>query len=70
MGPSIRALREARGMTTEELAAAAGVNTELLARIERGQTSLKIDAAVRIAAALGVPTRELTASAQATAAGS
>lgn len=49
----IKALRETRGLTQEELARQAGANQATIARIEGGRAVPKLDLLARIAAALG-----------------
>lgn len=53
IGQRIAELRRAKGMTQEGLAAAAGVSTPSISRIERGEMSAGIDILGRIASALG-----------------
>lgn len=55
----IRELREARGLTQEELAAEAGTTSQQIGRLERGARSLRQDWMERIAAVLGVTPAEL-----------
>lgn len=57
-GPAIRAIREDSGLTVATLAAAAGISTGYLSRIERGERGTKgvnPDTAAAIAAALRKP---------------
>ncbi len=63
MGNRIRELREQRGMTTAQLAAAAGTSQPQITRLERGERKLSEEWMVRIAAALGVTPADLLASA-------
>lgn len=58
---NIRALRRRAGLTQEELADAAGIDSELLARIERGATDFGVSVLVAIANALHVAPDELLA---------
>lgn len=64
MGGRIRQLRQATGMTQEELAAGAGIGRVTLVRIERGEQSPRYDTLVALAAALGRPLAALLANGQ------
>lgn len=56
----IRELREARGMTQEQLAWKAKVTPGHLAQLERGEvTTPRLDVVRRVARALGVPLKDL-----------
>lgn len=55
LGQNIRALRLARGLTLRELGALCGIDPDILARYERGETNPRAAAVGKIAAALGVP---------------
>jgi transcriptional regulator with XRE-family HTH domain len=58
----IAALREARGWSNREaLVAASGLSYEVIAKLERGETRLKVDQVRRLADALGVEDTALTA---------
>lgn len=61
LGRRIRALRQERGLTLEDLAEAAGVHPSHLWRAEAGTADLNITLVtlVRIAQGLGVPTARL-----------
>lgn len=59
LGASVRELRQARGMTQKELAAAAGMSQPAVARFEAGGTVPTIALLERLAAALDA---ELTVS--------
>lgn len=48
-------MRQKKGMTQEQLAAATGVHRVTIARIETGEASPKAETLKRIADALGVP---------------
>ena len=50
----IRECRERRGMTLEQLAAAAGVERRVLADLEPGNRCPSLDTALELAEALGV----------------
>jgi len=50
----VRALREARGISLRELAAASGVSAPMLSQVERGETSPTLTVAGRIASGLGL----------------
>jgi transcriptional regulator with XRE-family HTH domain len=54
-GQAIRELREARGLTLDSLAAAAGMHTTYLSRIERAHSSPTWDKVTALASALGLP---------------
>jgi transcriptional regulator with XRE-family HTH domain len=59
LGRAVRALREERDMSQEELAAAAGISTPHLSYIERGGRNASVGVAARIARALGLAFSEL-----------
>lgn len=59
IGQVIRAIREARKATLEEVAFAANTNASNLSRIERGQQGYSPEVLERIAQALGVTVAEL-----------
>ena len=59
IGPSVRRLRLARGMTQRELAEAADCADPTLSRIERGRLVPSVELANRIAAALEVGVDDL-----------
>lgn len=59
IGQVIRAIREARKATLEEIAFAANTNASNLSRIERGRQGYSPEALDRIAQALGVTVAEL-----------
>lgn len=61
LGGRIRQLREAAGLTQEELATHAGIGRVTLVRIERGEQSPRYDTLVALAAALGHPLAPLLA---------
>jgi transcriptional regulator with XRE-family HTH domain len=54
-GQAIRDLREARGLTLDALASAAGMHTTYLSRIERGHSSPTWDKVTALAGALSLP---------------
>lgn len=54
-GATIKALREARGLTQEQLAHRAQLSRPYLANVEVGRKRLSVRAAARVAAALAVP---------------
>jgi XRE family transcriptional regulator, regulator of sulfur utilization len=63
VGQRIKRLREARGLTQQELAKAAGITQAMLSQIENGQRQgrqLRLDAVIRTAFALQVGIGELT----------
>jgi transcriptional regulator with XRE-family HTH domain len=59
MGARLRAARKARGLSTGQLAEAAGVTRGFLSQLERGMTSASIATTVRICTALGIRVGEL-----------
>lgn len=59
----IKALREQRDMTQEDLAVLVGVHQSKISHVETGRRGISFELAVKIAAALGVPVDELVASA-------
>ena len=52
VGPRVRALREAMGLSLRELALRCGVSSAMLSQVERGETSPTLQVATRIAAGL------------------
>jgi transcriptional regulator with XRE-family HTH domain len=52
VGPRVRALREAMGLSLRELALRCGVSAAMLSQVERGETSPTLAVAARIAAGL------------------
>src|SRR2546421_9355678 len=52
VGPRVRALREAEGLSLRDLADRSGVSAPMLAQVERGETSPTLTVAARIAAGL------------------
>jgi transcriptional regulator with XRE-family HTH domain len=61
MGNNVRELREARGLSQSDLAAKAGVNPKMLARIEEGRKQPAGETLRAVALALGVEPAELAA---------
>ena len=59
LGRRIRRAREQRGMTQSELAHAADVGANYVPRLERGEMVPSVEAAWRVARALGVSLDEL-----------
>jgi transcriptional regulator with XRE-family HTH domain len=53
LGERIKALRDEKGMSQEELAAAAEVSREYLSALERGRYKMTVSVLVRVARALG-----------------
>lgn len=58
-GARIRALRLASGMSQEEFAAAAEMNSKFAWRVEAGRQNLSLRSLARVAAALGTSISEL-----------
>jgi XRE family transcriptional regulator, regulator of sulfur utilization len=52
VGPRVRALREAEGLSLRDLAERSGVSAPMLSQVERGETSPTLQVAARIAAGL------------------
>jgi transcriptional regulator with XRE-family HTH domain len=52
VGPRVRALREAMGLSLRELALRCGVSAPMLSQVERGETSPTLQVATRIARGL------------------
>jgi transcriptional regulator with XRE-family HTH domain len=61
---AVRDTRESAALTTDELAARAGVTPSNLEAIERGERAPELETIVQIAAALGVSGAELLARAE------
>ncbi len=59
MGTRIRELRQERGLSLDDVAAAGGVSASHLSRIERGQTGPSFTVASRLAATLAVRPSDL-----------
>jgi transcriptional regulator with XRE-family HTH domain len=58
-GHRVRDLRQARGLSQEELAESAGVHRTYVSSLERGRRNVGLDNILAIAAALGVPASDL-----------
>lgn len=58
-GARLRGLRTSRGMTQGDLAAAAGVSTAYVGRLERGGAAPGIDLVAKLTAALGTTASDL-----------
>ncbi|MCA1829932.1 MAG: XRE family transcriptional regulator [Actinobacteria bacterium] len=59
VGPRIRALREARGLSLRDLAARASVSAPMLSQVERGDTSPTLAVAAKIAGGLEMSLSQL-----------
>jgi transcriptional regulator with XRE-family HTH domain len=59
VGPRVRALREAGGLSLRELAMRTGVSAPMLSQVERGETSPTLQTAGRIAAGLELSLSQL-----------
>ena len=59
VGPRVRALREAMGLSLRELALRCGVSAAMLSQVERGETSPTLQVAARIAAGLDLRLSQL-----------
>ena len=58
-GKAIRALREERGYSQEELAERAGLHRNYVGGVERGERNVALENIVKLAAALSVRTQDL-----------
>jgi D-alanyl-D-alanine-carboxypeptidase/D-alanyl-D-alanine-endopeptidase len=61
IGDRLKAVRIEQALTQEELADQAGVSTNTVARLERNETEPHMPTVRKLAAALGVEPRRLTA---------
>src|SRR5215210_8321663 len=52
VGPRVKALREAEGLSLRDLAERTGVSAPMLSQVERGETSPTLQVAARIASGL------------------
>jgi XRE family transcriptional regulator, regulator of sulfur utilization len=59
VGPRVRALRDAMGLSLRELAARSGVSAPMLSQVERGETSPTLHVAARIAQGLDLRLSQL-----------
>ena len=59
IGPRVRALREAGGLSLRDLAERSGVSAPMLSQVERGETSPTLAVATRIAAGLDLRLSQL-----------
>lgn len=64
IGPKIKALREAREQSQEDLSHAAGISVSTLSRLERGLHKPELPTLLRLAKELGVPLVELVEAAE------
>lgn len=62
-GVGVRSARSAKGWTQVQLAIAAGLAPNTVARVERGELGVSLDAALRLCDALGVTIEATVASA-------
>jgi transcriptional regulator with XRE-family HTH domain len=61
LGDRVKALRQERGMTLQQLAATADVSVSMLSAVERGQKAATITVLGRVAAGMGMPVARLVA---------
>lgn len=66
LGEAIRALRQAKGLSQERLALAAGVHRSFIFRLEHGAVTVSVDTLSRITRPLDVSLSELFARAERT----
>src|SRR3954470_16728072 len=59
IGPRVRALRDAMGLSLRDLAQRTGVSAPMLSQVERGETSPTLAVAARIAAGLELTLSQL-----------
>ena len=59
LGPQLRRLRQARGLTLDALAEAVGLDKGFLSRLERGRKAPSVATLLRLSGSLGVPVAEL-----------
>jgi len=59
LGQAVRVSRQARGMSQEKLAAAAGIHRTYMSAIERGKVNVSVEVANRLARAMGMGLSEL-----------
>ena len=59
VGPRVRALREAMGLSLRDLAERSGVSAPMLSQVERGETSPTLAVAAKIAAGLELTLSQL-----------
>lgn len=59
LGRKVRAVREARGMTQEDLAHRSGLSSVQISRIERGRREIRITTLLQLLRALDVSPEEL-----------
>ena len=65
LGQLVRTYRRAAGLTLEDVAARTGVGSEMIARLERGQTKRpRTEAVMGICAVIGLPLQDALAAMQ------
>ena len=59
VGVRLRGIREAKGLSQDELAARAGIHRTFVGRVERGETNITMKTLYKIASGLGILMPEL-----------
>jgi transcriptional regulator with XRE-family HTH domain len=59
IGPQLRALRDAAGLSQQALAVKAGLSVTVVGQIEQGKPDVKLSTAVALARALGATVEDL-----------
>jgi transcriptional regulator with XRE-family HTH domain len=59
LAQAVQTSRQARGLSQEKLAAAAGIHRTYMSAIERGKVNVSLDVADRLAGAMGIRLSDL-----------